>query len=298
MSDPTPIVIATGFALSLCLFMAGVLVRWGSQRNRAMAELPRGGGEESEEIPVPPELPVGKVPVWPYRGFDLLGAGIIAGVFGLLVISSFAVPASEVELSPDALMMNIGFQFAMAGVVTAAMTFRVSFSSWLGLRWKRWPWVFLIAPGAVMVIWLLSGLLYEIGYMDWMESLGAEKMQETVKLLQESTNPQALALMAFAAVVAAPLCEEIVFRGYLYPVAKRFSGQWVAALSSSLLFACAHGSLSALLPLFLFGIVLVYIYEKTGSLWAPVAVHFCFNSATVIAQFIMRHYDIPIQPAP
>ena len=51
-----------------------------------------------------------------------------------------------------------------------------------------------------------------------MESLGAETTQDTVKLLRETNDPLVLGLMAFAAVVAAPLCEEIVFRGYLYPV--------------------------------------------------------------------------------
>ena len=98
-----------------------------------------------------------------------------------------------------------------------------------------------------------------------------------------------------AAVLVAPICEEIVFRGYLYPILKRFSGVWVAGLCSALLFSCAHGNLVALLPLLIFGIVQVVIYEKTGSLWAPIAVHFCFNSASVLAQLAVRYYDIPVE---
>jgi membrane protease YdiL (CAAX protease family) len=101
--------------------------------------------------------------------------------------------------------------------------------------------------------------------------------------------------MAFAAVIAAPFCEEIVFRGYFYPVMKKFGGMSVATLSSSLVFASAHGSVTALLPLFIFGCVLVFLYEKTGSLWAPIAAHLCFNGATVLVQLVVRYYEIPIE---
>jgi membrane protease YdiL (CAAX protease family) len=102
--------------------------------------------------------------------------------------------------------------------------------------------------------------------------------------------------MIVAAVIAAPLCEEIVFRGYFYPVLKRTAGTWAAAFSSALVFAAAHGSLTALLPLFLFGLVLVFVYEKTGSIWAPIAVHFCFNGLTVLVQMAIRTNppDVPI----
>ena len=102
--------------------------------------------------------------------------------------------------------------------------------------------------------------------------------------------------MTFAAVVAAPLCEEVVFRGYLYPVMKKYAGIFAAALCSSLIFAAAHGNLTAMLPLFIFGGILVFLYEKTGSLWAPIAAHFCFNAATVTVQFMVRHNIIPIGP--
>jgi membrane protease YdiL (CAAX protease family) len=134
--------------------------------------------------------------------------------------------------------------------------------------------------------------------MQWMESLGAETMQESVKLLQTTDDPAVLWLMALAAVLVAPLCEELLFRGYLYPVAKKFTGPWLAACSSALFFAAAHGNLSALLPLFLFGLLLVWIYEKTGSLWAPIAVHFCFNGATVTVQMAARYFNIPLDTAP
>jgi membrane protease YdiL (CAAX protease family) len=182
--------------------------------------------------------------------------------------------------------------------VLAFVVRRVSPVEWLGLRWRAWPWVLVIAPCAVLAMWAVFGGLHYSGYVEWMESLGVETVQDTVRLLQDSEDPLVLGLMAGAAVLAAPLCEEIVFRGYFYPVLKRFAGAWPAAIASSLVFACAHGNLTAALPLFLFGALLVLLYEKTGSLWAPIAVHFCFNGATVVVQFASRVLGIPIDGNP
>jgi membrane protease YdiL (CAAX protease family) len=165
----------------------------------------------------------------------------------------------------------------------------------MGLRWPGWRWVFLIAPGAVFLMWLVFGGLQISGYVEWMESLGVETVQDTVQLLQTTDDPLLFGLMAFAAVIAAPLCEEIVFRGYFYPVMKKFAGMWPAAICSALVFSAAHGNLTAVLPLFLFGGLLVFIYEKTGSLWAPIAVHFCFNGATVAIQMAARYYNLPLE---
>jgi membrane protease YdiL (CAAX protease family) len=234
-----------------------------------------------------------------YRPIDLLGAALVFLLFSGLVISSVQIRETATPvLDAGMLLTNIGFQFIMAGMVTLLMIRRIDPVSWLGLRWPGWPWVFLLAPATVLLMWLISGGLQLSGYLEWMESLGAETTQDTVKLLRETNDPQVLGLMAFAAVVAAPLCEEIVFRGYLYPVLKKFSGIGPAAVCSSLVFAAAHGNLTALLPLLIFGGLLVLLYEKTGSLWAPIAAHFCFNSATVAVQLAVRHFDIPIGALP
>jgi membrane protease YdiL (CAAX protease family) len=124
------------------------------------------------------------------------------------------------EISPSVLVVNIGFQFFMAGIVTLIVCQRVGVATWLGLRWAKWPWVLLIAPGAVLFMWTIFGGLQVSGYLKWMESLGVETVQDTVKLPKESRDPVVLGLMAFAAVVAAPICEEMVFRGYVATVAE------------------------------------------------------------------------------
>lgn len=255
----------------------------------------RNAGAASQEAPV-----IGKVRVWAYVPKDLIGIGAIFAIFYLFGMASIAAMGGEEEtkLSVGGLMFSIVFQVFMASGVIAMMAFRIPPVAWLGLKWSQWPLVIAIAPATVVSMWALFYGLDQIGYMDLMDRLGVEKVQETVTMFQTEESPVLIGLMALAAGVFAPLCEEVVFRGYLYPVAKKFSGPWVGALCSALVFAAAHGSLAALVPLFVFGLVLVALYEWSGSIWAPISVHFLFNMATVVIQLAMKYELIEVPVAP
>lgn len=301
MPDPTePVIIAT-FTAALGLFALTANMR----KSFKPKLLPEPVADVWDEAPdtlrvlaEPPEIPVGKVATWFYRPLDLLGIGLIFVVFFSLVIATIRASSKpDMELSSGALLQSIAFEFIIAAISTAIVISRVHPVEWLGLRWPKWPRALLIAPASVLGMWAFFGGLQASGYMKWIESFGVESVQDTVKILQKSNDLTILGLMSFAAIIAAPLCEEIVFRGYLYAAMKKFSGPWVAGLCSALIFAAAHGSLAALLPLFVFGCLLVFIYEKTGSLWAPMAVHFCFNGATVVIQMAARYYHIPLDVA-
>lgn len=310
MPDPTEPVILATFGMALGIFVLSAAYQKltapkvaGEEVMEPVFDEPVAGDDSPYQAPAfeePPAGPqTGKVATWFYRPFDLVGIGFIFVMFFSLAMAS-ARSAGEDAAAPDpaALLTSIVFQFIIAGIVTFFVIARIRPVDWLGLSWPSWRWVFLTAPATVFFMWMLIGGLQVAGFMNWIESLGVETIQDTVKLLQNSSDPLLLGLMAFAAIVAAPLCEEIVFRGYLYSAAKKFAGPWAAGLCSSLVFAAAHGSLSALLPLLIFGMVLTVIYEKTGSLWAPIAVHACFNGATVITQVIARYYNLPVEIAP
>jgi membrane protease YdiL (CAAX protease family) len=272
--------IAYGVALALLLLAAGM-------RRSFVAEAIPGG---------PPAIPVGKVAVWPYRNLDVIAFMGVIGIFYLLA-SGNAVAGNEKgdpKITASVVMFSIGFQFFTAAIVTVAVFARVKPIRWLGLAWKKWPMVLLIAPLSVVSMWAVFAGLHGAGYMDLMDKLGVDKVQDTVTIFQTEKDVTVLILMSLAAAFVAPICEEIVFRGYLYPVAKKFAGPWIAALCTALIFSAAHGSLAALLPLFVFGLVLVALYEYTGSIWAPMAVHFLFNGATVAAQLYLRFADIKL----
>lgn len=283
MENITSISVHAAYGLAVVLFLG--VAGW-----RFFVETGKGAS-------APPGLPVGKVPVWFYRPLDLLGMAVIAGVFYLLAVGNALAGESDKppSMSLSGVVISIGFLIFMSVIAVIIMARRAGPVQWLGLRWKEWPWVLLIAPATVVGMWVFFALLQGLGYSELMERLGVEKVQETVTVFQSAKDPAMLILMAFAAVVVAPICEEVVFRGYLYPAAKRFAGPWVAAVCTALMFSAAHGSMSALLPLFVFGLVLVALYEFTGSIWAPVAVHFVFNAATVAVQMLVRIYGLPVE---
>jgi len=304
MTDPTALVLTVSFAAAMGIFILGAVLRclWRESKpavaeENLATEIVGSFDRALISRAEPPPLPLRGIPIGIYNRADLIGIALIYLIFSSLIINAVQTPKqAEMALHPGSLIVSIGLQFMIAGIAVVMVYRRIHPIAWLGLRWPQWPWVFLIAPGTVIAMWLVFWLLQLGGYMRWIESLGVETMQDSVKLLQTSDDHLILGLMAFAAVIVAPLCEEIVFRGYLYAASKKFAGPWVAAIFSALVFASAHGSLAALLPLFIFGLVLTFAYEKTGSLWAPIAIHFCFNGATVAIQLAARALNFPLDP--
>jgi membrane protease YdiL (CAAX protease family) len=236
-----------------------------------------------------------------YRLLDLPLIGLVFLVyFGLTAMPGGGgeeIPLDQ-KFRPDVLVASIFFQLLLMGMVAGFVVWRVKLADWLGLRWRTWPLVLAIAPLTVFFMWCFMGALHLSGWNAWLErSLGIESMQKAVKLLQEAKDPLVVVLMAVAAVIVAPVAEEVVFRGYLYPAAKRFCGPAGAIVFSSLVFAAAHGNVVALLPLFALAVILCLLYEFTGSIWACISVHFLFNAATVALQLLARSGVVEI-PAP
>ena len=226
-----------------------------------------------------------------FRMIDVIGVAWILGIYvwlSLAQIVAAEVLDEERVIGMLDLWVSIGFQGVMAAMVILVMAPRVGASVWLGLRWRGWRSLILLAPMSVVGMWLVFGGLQVAGYMRWLESLGVDSVQDSVRALQKQDDAAFLVLMRFSAIVVAPICEEVIFRGYLYGVAKRYCGPVAAALCTALIFAAAHASLVALLPLALFGLLLAWLYERTGSLWAPIAAHACFNAATVVQLMMLQ----------
>ncbi|MDZ8053545.1 MAG: lysostaphin resistance A-like protein [Aulosira sp. ZfuVER01] len=108
-----------------------------------------------------------------------------------------------------------------------------------------------------------------------------------LQLALESQDSIALGIFFLTAAIAAPFFEEILFRGFLLPSITRYLPVWAAILTSSLLFAAAHLSLSEILPLTALGIVLGVVYTRSRNLLAPMLLHSLWNSGTLLSLFIL-----------
>jgi membrane protease YdiL (CAAX protease family) len=87
-------------------------------------------------------------------------------------------------------------------------------------------------------------------------------------------------------VVAAPVSEEVCFRGMLFGGLRERLPRIAAALISAIVFGGLHAltGVSAVPPLIAFGFVLALLYEKTGSIVPGILLHALNNSVALLGQ--------------
>lgn len=70
-----------------------------------------------------------------------------------------------------------------------------------------------------------------------------------------------------------PISEELFFRGFIFRGLLPKMGPWGAIAASALVFSAFHLSLGGLVPIFITGFLLAWLYWRTGSLWAAIGAH-------------------------
>ena len=87
------------------------------------------------------------------------------------------------------------------------------------------------------------------------------------------------------AVIAAPVIEEILFRGIVLRSIRKFAPAWGAILISSVLFGVYHLNIVQAVYATLMGIAAGILYEKKRNLLFPILVHFANNLITMLQGF-------------
>ena len=142
----------------------------------------------------------------------------------------------------------------------------------------------LAGPTAYMAAWIPAISLLLI-YALVLSLLGVNPSQGAhpiVPSLIESKSTSMLILIILLATVAAPVVEEIMFRGVLYQWMRSYMPAGWSIVLNSLVFAAVHpqGPVG-LFPLTCIGVVLCLLREWRGSLIAPMLAHACFNAGTL-----------------
>lgn len=108
--------------------------------------------------------------------------------------------------------------------------------------------------------------------------------------------PVLFVLALLSIIVLAPLVEELLFRGFLQSFIRQHLGSKQAIVMTSLLFSLFHYSadqkisnLTIVGSLFVFSLFLGFVYEKRGSLFAPIFLHSLFNTVNVINLYFLGH---------
>jgi membrane protease YdiL (CAAX protease family) len=222
--------------------------------------------------PAPNDWPAWTAPV------ALIAALVLALVGGAIV----DVPAvlAGVELSsshtpPGLELANTFVQdamFVLAAVLFAQLGGRTVRSWQFGLR----PTPARRAAGLVLLT-LLVFLLFSVV---WAVLLGESK-EKILEQLGANETTVLLALSALLTTVIAPICEEILFRGYIFAALSKWRGWLSGAAITGVLFGAVHAGSAPLVdlaPLAVLGFMLCVLYRRTGSLYPCIATHALNNS--------------------
>jgi hypothetical protein len=119
-----------------------------------------------------------------------------------------------------------------------------------------------------------------VAYAAVVNALDIETLQPESTVPFEVVRERLTIVLTGVAVVAvAPLAEEVFYRGLIFGGLQRW-GFWPAALVSGAVFSGVHLDPGSLIPFFIIGVVLAWLFWRRGHLWESVAFHVIFNAVS------------------
>jgi membrane protease YdiL (CAAX protease family) len=141
-----------------------------------------------------------------------------------------------------------------------------------------------IALFAFIPYLILAGILTTLATM-FLPGYDASQTQDIG--FSELASRFELALAFFALVIAAPVIEEIIFRGFLYARLNKHLGVIGGVIGTSLVFAVLHMQLNVGLDVFALSIILCILRIVTGSIWAGIILHMVKNGVAFFILFVL-----------
>ncbi|WP_394941174.1 CPBP family intramembrane glutamic endopeptidase [Psychromicrobium sp. YIM B11713] len=169
----------------------------------------------------------------------------------------------------------------IAGVVVMIIfgSARLLRSTWLSFKHEVlpatatplfWPWTVFTA-----VLMFLAGQAAAAWIYAHLGSTGFDQHVQT----QQSSG---FVLSLLVSLLVAPVVEETLFRGILYPILRKKVGVVVAAMFSSLLFAAMHGNAVQAVAVIPLGLLLALVAERTHRIWPCAVLHLAYNFAAMM----------------
>jgi uncharacterized protein len=232
--------------------------------------------------PSPGELSRSPETDWPWwmAPLALVGGLALSLVAGLIV----DIPALVLGVSITSTHVPGGIEIADTVVQDGSFVVAAVFFAHLGGRTVK-AWQFGLRPprtgwkvaASLIVLLMLTFLIFSL---IWGSAFHAEK-EKLLEQLGTGESTVLLLLSAALTCVVAPICEEFLFRGFIFTALRSWRGTWPAAIITGLLFGGIHyGSapLVDLVPLAGLGFGLCLLYRYTGSLYPCIVAHSVNNS--------------------
>jgi len=209
-----------------------------------------------------------------------------AAVAGLFEDGSIAQMAANVTVLPVAILVGVTVWFQ---VNRSFYQTPISLAAAFGFNRRNTGRCLLLGLGTgfglvgiAMALALSTSLL--------IQALGdqAEPQKLVTLIAEEAAKPDqtgALVFFVVMAAVVAPVVEEILFRGILYPAIKQIGYPRIAAIGTAILFALFHVNLLTFASLTAVALGLIALYEFTDNLLAPIVAHAVFNASNLTMLF-------------
>ena len=203
--------------------------------------------------------------------------------FNMLVLKKEAT-----ELDPISMIVATGI-FTLTTIAVFAWM-KWSPLSKTFLRSRRWDillWSIVASLGAIIPSSYLQDLLPE-----WPASIQQQIDQMARTMFQMMNTPGGYAVIC----LFAPIAEEMVFRGAALRKLLQWKPEhrWLMIFLSALLFALAHMNPAQFLHPLLIGILLGWMYERTGSIIPGIVYHWANNTAAYILSRAYQDPDITV----
>ena len=170
-----------------------------------------------------------------------------------------------------------------AMAVTTAAASVVTILVFMLLRWSPFSRTYLRSRPWGVLIWVVVLTFGTIIPSEWMlEQLGVE-MSEPMQHVFEEIMKSPAGYVAIG--LLAPLAEEMVFRGAILRVLLNVFDRrwhWLPIVVSAVIFGAVHGNMAQFLHATLLGLLLGWLYYRTGSIVPGVVLHWVNNSIAYV----------------
>ncbi len=234
----------------------------------------------------------------------VVGGFLFVGQIALPLVIQLGLSATQsLRVVPDVAFVHSGFILGLTSrgrALTSLVFYLLMAASTIGvLYWSIKPYLplskdwFPVKFASKWPLWGFGSYLVALPLMLGISLLNQQIWQgqggnnPILQLVLEERDPVALGMFFFTAAVAAPVFEEILFRGFLLPSLTRYMPIWGAIGLSSLIFSAAHLSFSEVLPLTVLGAILGFAYVRSQNLLSSILLHSTWNSVTMLGLFLL-----------
>ena len=142
-------------------------------------------------------------------------------------------------------------------------------------------------PAGPAILWTIGALVLSFAstflYSTIIERIGVDWLLPP-DIFTDIVFDRSEAVLTFIALALwTPLTEELFFRGFVFAGLVHRLGVTGAAVTSAIIFSAIHIEPGVLIPIFITGLLLAWLYYRTGSLWPSIAAHAGQNGAALLA---------------